>query len=444
MWRLTTLLVFSMGAALPSNAWTPARPRAVSVCDLERDPKQYDGQAIEVRGRVVLGFEGFYLDDPGCPGSTARSVWLAFGGDVETPTIYCCGSHERKKGVTTRIEGHTISLVKDKLLDNFLRYLKAERLTMPNGDYCMGTLCHFYNVTATLRGRFFAGEEINLGNGRHELGGYGHFGCCHLLAIEQVSSVSATRTQVPAGGEFSCSTETWNPAPAEEERLRTSFECDKQPDQACAAAKMTGFREIARHWDDTPDLEGGHTRLSTWTAADLLNSYWIDMRTGKQGEAPPPISVTREHCRPTSPETGPKSLKERVSCQSYELPGTYAETEAHAQNEAKSIYRQVADRKQLWRLDESPAVAGQILKKKARQWHINPDSRLLFKCQKVSPEIDPDQVTSCAWHTPDQMQSFHVALTKFGFLKEPGANWNRVPWVETQVGATLCRTEGPQ
>ncbi|HEV3039050.1 MAG TPA: hypothetical protein VHA33_14825 [Candidatus Angelobacter sp.] len=56
MWRLLMLLVFSVGVALQANAWTPARPRAASVCDLEHDPKQYDGQAIEVRGPVVLEF----------------------------------------------------------------------------------------------------------------------------------------------------------------------------------------------------------------------------------------------------------------------------------------------------------------------------------------------------------------------------------------------------
>jgi hypothetical protein len=38
------------------------------------------------------------------------------------------------------------------------------------------------------------------------------------------------------------------------------------------------------------------------------------------------------------------------------------------------------------------------------------------------------------------MQSYGVVLTKFGFLKEPGANWNTVPWIATQAGAAVCRT----
>lgn len=40
-------------------------------------------------------------------------------------------------------------------------------------------------IHATLVGRFFAGERLALFNGKR-WGGYGHMGCCTLLAIQQV------------------------------------------------------------------------------------------------------------------------------------------------------------------------------------------------------------------------------------------------------------------
>jgi hypothetical protein len=43
-------------------------------------------------------------------------------------------------------------------------------------------------VHATIRGRFFAGQEIADPRGKR-WGGYGHMGCCSLLVIEQVVAV---------------------------------------------------------------------------------------------------------------------------------------------------------------------------------------------------------------------------------------------------------------
>ncbi|HEV2987150.1 MAG TPA: hypothetical protein VG759_01820 [Candidatus Angelobacter sp.] len=442
MWRLLMLLVLSVGVALQANAWTPARPRAVSVCDLEHDPKQFDGQAVEVRGLVTLGFENFHLYDSSCTNSPIGSIWLAFGGDMETPTTYCCGDHERKKGGNPSIEGHTIHLVKDRHLTEFMKYLEPQRIEMPNGERCMDTWCKFYKVTATLRGRFFAGDDPDLGDGRHTLGGYGHFGCCHLLAIEQVKKVSAIRTPVPAGGEFECSKETWYPAPPEANRVRTSLKCDLD-DKDCDAEAMAGFQEIASHWGDLLDLKSGYARGGSWTAPDLLTNYLVDMKESKQGEEPPSISVTRQRCRPKSAEVGPRPLTERVSCEYYQLPGTDQEAEARAQGEAKAIYQRVVHKEELWRLEDSSTAARQIFQEQSRQWRATPDSRLQFKCQVVTPEDNPDQVTDCHWISPDQMQFYVVVLMKFGFSREPGANWNSVPWIATQVGASVCRTEGP-
>lgn len=43
-------------------------------------------------------------------------------------------------------------------------------------------------MRATLVGRFFSGEKVTYED-RVRWGGYGHMGCCSLLAIQQVASV---------------------------------------------------------------------------------------------------------------------------------------------------------------------------------------------------------------------------------------------------------------
>ena len=63
-----------------------------------------------------------------------------------------------------------------------------------------------FSVTATLIGRFFAGE----GAGNAAIGrGFGHMGCCTLLAIEQVLSIDNVVSHVKPG-ELSCYSDGWH------------------------------------------------------------------------------------------------------------------------------------------------------------------------------------------------------------------------------------------
>ena len=39
--------------------------------------------------------------------------------------------------------------------------------------------------------------------------------CCHLLVIERVTAMSSKRTSVPAGGEYECTSDRWQPTPEE-------------------------------------------------------------------------------------------------------------------------------------------------------------------------------------------------------------------------------------
>jgi hypothetical protein len=175
-------------------------PRAASFCDLKRNPANYDGQWITVRGRVSMEFEDFSLYDPACNASNLPGVWLTFGGDQDEITVYCCVNRTRKKGVDLEVGGHRVPLVRDEALRELQRVLQTQRLRRPDGRQCESDECYFYRpVTATITGLFLAGQA----GGENSLSGYGHLGCCHLLVIKQVADVSAERTQVPAGGQSS-------------------------------------------------------------------------------------------------------------------------------------------------------------------------------------------------------------------------------------------------
>jgi hypothetical protein len=148
-------------------------PERVTTCQLAKEPAVYNHKLIEVTGLVSHGFEDFTLFDPEC--SSPLHVWLEYGGRVRSGTVYCCpensGKRSRRKPLV--VEGIPAPLVRDEPLREFDRLigLGPDRL-----------------VRATIIGRFFAGEQGRLPNGGL-LPGYGHLGCCSLLAIQQVLSV---------------------------------------------------------------------------------------------------------------------------------------------------------------------------------------------------------------------------------------------------------------
>lgn len=86
----------------------------------------------------------------------------------------------RKPGVNVEVNGVPYGIKKD---DNFRRLYAL--IAARHGDK------PDYNVTVTLIGTFFAGEERKLANGQSDFGGYGHLGCCSLLVITQVSDVES-------------------------------------------------------------------------------------------------------------------------------------------------------------------------------------------------------------------------------------------------------------
>jgi hypothetical protein len=90
--------------------------------------------------------------------------------------MYCCGvSSSRTRPEELVVEGIPVSLMTDETFTAFDALIQTQPDTV---------------VHATLVGRFFAGQETRFPGGEMGWGGYGHMGCCSLLAIQQVISVA--------------------------------------------------------------------------------------------------------------------------------------------------------------------------------------------------------------------------------------------------------------
>jgi hypothetical protein len=147
-------------------------PIKVDVCQLKNDPSAYNHKLVQVTGFISHGFEDFTLFDPAC--SSWPAVWMEYGGTAASGTMYCCGvTRARARPKQLVVENIPISLVDDE------RFREFDKLLQRGPDSV---------VHATIVGRFFSGKQIQRPGGVF-WGGYGHMGCCSLLAIQQVISL---------------------------------------------------------------------------------------------------------------------------------------------------------------------------------------------------------------------------------------------------------------
>jgi hypothetical protein len=178
--RMCSLLVSVLGIGICLSATCRSEePQKVSVCQLENDPAAYNHKLVEVEALVSHDFEDFTLFDPICH-SSWPAVWLEYGGKFKSDTVYCCGptnGRARRKELT--IGKIPIPLVDD---DQFRLFDKQIQPPFRSGKF--GSIVH-----ATIVGRFFAGEKSKYPNGKEFWGGYGHMGCCTLLAIQEIKWV---------------------------------------------------------------------------------------------------------------------------------------------------------------------------------------------------------------------------------------------------------------
>jgi hypothetical protein len=181
----SAILIGGCSVSMRQGGQKPSlKPEKVTSCQLASNPDVYNHKLVEVTGFLSHGFENFTLFDPSCSAQT--SIWLEYGGTVTSGTVYCCpGSGDRRsRPKQLRVDNIPIPLVVDK------RFRELDRLVQREPDSV---------VHATIVGRFFSGQQMVAGR-RDFYGGYGHLGCCSLLAIQQVISVDPQRREDPDYG----------------------------------------------------------------------------------------------------------------------------------------------------------------------------------------------------------------------------------------------------
>lgn len=275
--------------------------RDVEVCQILNNPDAFDGMRVRFRGQLDFEFEDHAIGDRACALPFIHTgVWWTYGGE---PLL----AHQ--PGMK-KIRAMTSPVLQDSQFDEFRERIRAYRRKRPDGEACRSHReCAYYDVVATYTGRFFAGKKMP---GRTIAGGFGHFGCCHLFVVEQVSEVDARRTSVPDEEQkFSCTSTSWQSEyPAVTVGSR---------DARSAANKQFLIDQVRAHGDDSliEALESespwellGITGYLVLSSPDLLTRYTAGfpqyarhLKKAKKPESPAaaaPIvmNVTRERCVP--------------------------------------------------------------------------------------------------------------------------------------------------
>lgn len=149
-------------------------PVTVSVCQLKKSPLDYNHKLVEVTGFVTHAARNFTVYDPTCPSWPA--IWLEYGGSINSGTVACCKTlSDRRRPQPLIIENIPLTLTDNQLFEDFDKAIQP-----PFRAGQSGAVEH-----ATLIGTFFAGQQMETATERY-WGGYGHMGCCSLLAIQEV------------------------------------------------------------------------------------------------------------------------------------------------------------------------------------------------------------------------------------------------------------------
>ena len=397
-----------------------------SPCDLVAHPEAYAGKTVKVRAKVLIAFENFTLDTHGCD-EKGREIWLMYGGDEPTPTMSTVNDQSRSVGSVIRVEGRPVTIQHDAQLELFKRRLSAQRLTGLSDEECEGS-CRFYDVTATITGIFFAAPD-------RPLSGFGHMGCCHLLAIERIEDVDAQRTAVPAGGRYSCTTETWD-VPTTEIKSFDRRECKGYED--CRSAVLEQMEKVALHWNDQlPEAASGDLEPyigPSWRSSDLLKTYGVRAQwaeTKQQSKTVKKMNVYRTLCSVVSPPL-PRSTP--IGCRNLwsEFSSSKSDTER--------IQNSVKQGQDEWRIGSPANAARPALEEASRLWGITPAQGLTFKGCENPMVVGGDQFSWCNWVDPDGMLQLTVQVTRLGLLRRM-KQWDGVPWMLSRGSGVVCAAE---
>ena len=248
-------------------------------CQLQSFAQELDGKEVTVRAGLRVGFEdSSFVSD--C-GAEWLNIWVTFGGDVDTPTVYCCGDHDRPTGSTPTVENVRLPLRKDDSFKEFMRLLDAQLPLAPTGVPCFYD-CYLYRVTATFKGHFFRGSRTVLPDGRVHYMGYGHLGCCSLFVIQEVSDIESTPTDIPRDKTYDCDSKKTD-LPVDKEAViawQKAGDPGENPDgtfRRLIAPSMLANHEDFEQGDTTTDYKGElqqekHATV-IWLAKSKLTSY---------------------------------------------------------------------------------------------------------------------------------------------------------------------------
>jgi hypothetical protein len=172
--RAVCILLFVIAAFTASNCEEVSK---VSLCQIKSDPAAFNHKLVEVTGFVSHDFEDFTVFDPTC--DSWQDIWLEYGGKAASGTTYCCGgTTSRKRSQELVVENIQIPLVKNQPFDELEKAIQPPFRSGRHGAI----------IRATVVGRFFAGKKMKSARGDMWVG-YGHMGCCSLLAIREIKSV---------------------------------------------------------------------------------------------------------------------------------------------------------------------------------------------------------------------------------------------------------------
>ena len=436
MWRCTLKVLILGSVMLISPICWAQEPIRVAPCDLITAPEKYSGKVVQVTARVYLAFEDFSLAQPGCE-EAYPGVWLIYGGDEPTPTSSTVNDRSRKPGSVMKVNGIPIPLVHDAALKLFTQRLNPVRITPIDDRSCYD--CYLYRVSATITGVFFAAKKD-----AKSFSGYGHLGCCNLLAIEQVADVTAERTAVPMGGSCHCETEKRNLNATEAQQLKAlDNSCKGLSDRQCFENRGRQMASAASYLGDVIHPEEGfysggeiigNSVRQAWESADKLKKYTLAIESDdplKDESLARKGVITRAACTAVVP---PLPMTAITSCRNL-----WSDFGIHRED-AEEIARKVASGEQSWRTGVADHASPEALKQAAEKWGITP-ARNLSPAKCDSPiVVEGDQFVWCNWNDKNGMQLLSVQVTRFGYLRH-GKSWRSVPWVLTRGDGIVCEVE---
>jgi hypothetical protein len=184
-------------------------PIKATVCELAKQPARFDGKMVQVRGRILTGFEKNFLIDDSCD---AR-IWFSWRHGTYTSSEYEgvvayafikspseLKHPERLKWKPVQ-QPRPVALRQDeayKALDRYVTEFYGPETT--NEVWCPPTACPAYSVSATVTGRFdYSPHKLRAARGKNpgELatttGGFGHLNFFESqFVLQSIADVAAT------------------------------------------------------------------------------------------------------------------------------------------------------------------------------------------------------------------------------------------------------------